>query len=164
MVTIGLVVITGLVVKRGLVVTTGFVVKRGLVVIIEYSANRIHKVDNIAPILPDDFTVDRDSSLDLDSSLVDILVCARGHKLRCIDMEKSDNLDDLRDDIEDYYDDEFLDDDMSYLNLDADSEFEDYLDHRASRKSNRKGRGKRDVGADTTNRNLPDDWEDFKYG
>lgn len=79
-------------------------------------------------------------------------------------MTKSNKLDHFYEDIEDYFDDEFMVDDMSYLSLDVDTEFEDYLDYRASRKPNRKGRGKRGDRGEPSRQNLADDWEDFQYG
>ena len=42
-------------------------------------------------------------------------------------MTKSNKLDHFYEDIEDYFDDELIDDEMSYLSLDADNDFEDYL-------------------------------------
>jgi hypothetical protein len=79
-------------------------------------------------------------------------------------MTKSKKLNHFYEDIEDYFDDELIDDDMSYLSLDADNDFADYLDYRASRKSNRKGRGKRGSRGETSHQTLPDDWEGFQYG
>ena len=79
-------------------------------------------------------------------------------------MTKSKQLDHFYEDIEDYFDDELIDDEMSYLSLDADNDFEDYLDYRTSRKSNRKGRGKRGSRGEMSRENLPDDWKEFQYG
>ena len=71
---------------------------------------------------------------------------------------------DVEDDFDDDFEDQFLEDDLNYLNLDSESEFEDYLDYRATRKSNRKGAGKRGGSADNSHPHLPNDWEEFQYG
>ena len=79
-------------------------------------------------------------------------------------MTKSNKLDHFYQDIEDYFDDEHVEDEMSYLSLDADDDFKEYLDYRALRKSNRKGRGKRGSRGEMSRQNLPDEWEDYQFG
>ena len=58
-------------------------------------------------------------------------------------MSKNNILDQDFDDIEGYLDDDFEDDEFSYLNVSPSDDFEQYLDFRAARKTSRKGRGKK---------------------
>jgi hypothetical protein len=77
-------------------------------------------------------------------------------------MVEISKLDDLYCNIEDYFDDELVDDDMSYL--DSDNDFEDYLDFRVTRKPVRKGRVRRGSHGETPHRKLSDDWEELQCG
>jgi hypothetical protein len=79
-------------------------------------------------------------------------------------MVKSNKLEHLYKNIEDYFDDEVLDDEMSYLGLDSDGDFKDYFDYRATRKHNRKEQEIRGSRGETSHRNVPDDWADYQYG
>ena len=86
------------------------------------------------------------------------------HELRYRDMTNSKKLDHFYDDIDDYLEDEFVEDEMSYLYMNSGDDFDDYLDYRAVRKPGRKSRVKEMCRNESSHRNLPDGWEDLQYG
>ena len=79
-------------------------------------------------------------------------------------MAKNNRLNHLHNSIEDYFDDEFEDDELGYLDMISEEEFEEYLDYRNMEKTSPMGRGKKGGRGESSYKDLCDDWDDYQYG